>query len=126
MDPIARLRELALALSDRHGNFGADEVLPYAAEAIALVRSHPERLAEFEQEFVCLPGHAPPEFIEVCMHALRLPGVRAAFERERRAAIAANDWRREPAFRHYLMAFEDDWEDAVDFYSEYFGKPNVR
>lgn len=70
MDPVARLVELASALSS-HGVFGADEVLPFAVEAIEVVRANPERTTDFEREFLRMPDYAPPEFIEICMHALR-------------------------------------------------------
>lgn len=56
------------------------------------------------------------------MHALRWPNVRKEYEARCRAAVARNDWRTEPVYRHYLEAFEPDWEDATDFYASYFGR----
>ncbi len=118
MDPVARLGELANALSSRE-IFGADEVLPFAVEAIEVMRANPERTADFEREFLRMPGYAPPEFIEICMHA-RWQTVKTAFISAHSAAVASNDWRREPVYRSYLEAFEDDWDDASDFYADYF------
>lgn len=100
--------------------FNAPDVLPFAAKALEIIAAHPELREDFELEFLNMPNYAPTEFIEVCMHALMWPAVKAEFERRYRDAITRNDWRAEPVYRHYLDAFEPDWENASDFYAEYF------
>jgi hypothetical protein len=103
-------------------SFDAPDVLPFASAALELIAAHPELRADFESVFLEMPPYAPTEFVEVCMHALRWPNVRQEFEARCRAAVARNDWRAEPVYRHYLEAFEPDWEDAGDFYGSYFGQ----
>jgi len=56
------------------------------------------------------------------MHALRWEGLRQYFAQAQKEAIARNDWRVEPYCRHVLEAFDDNWEDANDFYAGYFHK----
>jgi hypothetical protein len=112
---LARDAEAKLSVS-----FDAPDVLPFASAALEVIATHPELQADFEAAFLEMPPYAPTEFVEVCMHALRWPNVRQEFEARCRAAVDRNDWRTEPVYRHYLEAFEPDWEDASDFYAPYF------
>lgn len=121
MTAVANLISLAKAAEAHIGtSFNAPDVLPYAADALTLIAANPDLRAEFESEFLAMHSYAPSEFVEVCMHALRWPDVRKEFEKRQREAIEKNDWRSEPVYRHYLEAFEDDWEDAKDFYAGFF------
>ena len=121
MTPLEHLIGLAKAAdATLSESFDAPDVLPFASEALALIERNPELRADFENEFLNMPAYAPTEFVEVCMHALRWPRIKEEYERRCRAAVARNDWRTEPVYRHYLEAFEDDWEDARDFYASYF------
>ncbi|MDP3655279.1 MAG: hypothetical protein Q8R67_26765 [Rhodoferax sp.] len=113
---LARDSEAKLSVS-----FDAPDVLPFASAALEIIAAHPELQKEFESAFLEMPPYAPTEFVEVCMHALRWSNVRQEYEARCRAAVARNDWRTEPVYRHYLEAFEPDWEDATDFYASYFG-----
>ena len=101
-------------------SFDAPDVLPFASAALEVIATHPELREEFEAAFLEMPPYAPTEFVEVCMHALRWPNVQREFEARCRAAVARSDWSNEPVYRHYLEAFEADWEDASDFYASYF------
>jgi len=122
MTPVEQLVQLAReAESKLSVTFDAPDVLPFAAEALEVIAANPQLQAEFEAVFLEMPPYAPTEFVEVCMHALRWPNVRMEFESRQRAAVIRNDWRAEPVYRHYLEAFEPDWEDATDFYASYFG-----
>ena len=124
MNPVEHVIRLAKeAEAKLRMSFDAPDVLPFAAAALEQVADHPELQAEFEQAFLEMPSYAPTEFVEVCMHALRWKRVKAEYERRCRAAVERNDWRTEPVYRHYLEAFEDDWEDADDFYASYFRRP---
>lgn len=114
---FARDAEAKLSVS-----FDAPDVLPFASAALDVIAAHPDLRSEFESAFLEMPPYAPTEFVEVCMHALRWPNVRKEYEARCRAAVARNDWRTEPVYRHYLEAFEPDWEDATDFYASYFGR----
>jgi hypothetical protein len=100
--------------------FDAPEVLPFAIAALEIINDHSELRPAFELAFLEMPSYAPPEFVEVCMHALRWPRLKTEFEARQHAAVSRNDWRTEPIYRHYLEAFDDVWEDASDFYASYF------
>jgi hypothetical protein len=113
---LAREAEAKLSVT-----FNAPDVLPFASAALEVIAAHPKLQSEFEAAFLEMPTYAATEFVEVCMHVLRWPNVRAEYEARQRSAIARNDWRTEPVYRHYLEAFESDWEDATDFYVSYFG-----
>lgn len=124
MNPVERVIQLAREAEAKLSvSFDAPDVLPFAEEALKQIADHPELQAEFEQTFLEMPSYAPTEFVEVCMHALRWQAVKAEYERRCRSAVERNDWRTEPVYRHYLEAFEDNWEDADDFYASYFRRP---
>lgn len=123
MTPVEQVVQLAHdAEAKLSVSFNSPDVLPFAAAALELIAAHPSLQAEFESAFLEMPTYAPTEFVEVCMHALRWPNVQREFEARCRAAVARNDWRSEPVYRHYLEAFEPDWEDASDFYASYFAQ----
>ena len=125
MSPIEELVQLARDAESKIGvTYNSPDVLPFTTKALAIIRRHPELQTDFEREFVNMVSYAPSEFVEVCMHVLRWPRVKAEFESRSRAAVERNDWRLEPVYRHYLEAFEPDWEDAKDFYAAYFGLSN--
>lgn len=48
------------------------------------------------------------------MHALRWNSLKHYFSQKQAEAIARNDWRAEPYFRHLVASFDDDWEDVLD------------
>jgi hypothetical protein len=119
--PIERFRELVLAAAKAFlPESGADEIVPFGAALVELVRSNPSEQQHFEREFIASSEIAPPELLEFCMHALRWEPLRAHFVSQHRSAIERNDWRAEPYYRHLTEAFEDDWEDARTFYASYF------
>ena len=121
MDPVARFRELVSSAAEGfRPHSDAPEIIPFGTDILNLVRAHPEAQTLFEQEFIAATRVAPPELLEFCMHALRWPRLRAHFQEQQDAAIARNDWRAEPYYRHLLEAFDDDWQDATDFYGAYF------
>lgn len=122
MSPVEEIIQLAKEAEAKIGvTFNAPDVLPFTTRALAIIESNLDQQSEFEHEFMSMPHYAPSEFVEVCMHALRWPAVKQEFERRQRDAIERNDWRTEPVYRHYLEAFDPEWEDAKDFYVEYFG-----
>ena len=121
MTPVDQVVQLARdAAAKLSVSFDAPDALPFASAALEVIATHHELRAEFEAAFLEMPSYAPTEFVEVCMQALRWPNVQREFEARCRAAVARNDWRTEPVYRHYLEAFEPDWEDASDFYASYF------
>ncbi len=114
MTPVEQLVQLAREAEAKLSViFDAPDALPFASEAFEIIAANPELQGEFEAAFLEMPPYAPTEFVEVCMHVLRWPNVRVEFEARQRAAIARNDWRTEPVYRHYLEAFEPDWEGEV-------------
>ena len=100
---------------------GTEEIIPYGIALVRLAETHPEQRAVFQQEFVAASHTAPPELIEFCMHALRWDSLRIYFQQCHSDAVARNDWRAEPFYRHLVDSFEDTWEDAKTFYVSYFG-----
>lgn len=127
MNPIEEVIQLARDAEVKlNESFNAPDVLPFAAAAISIIESHPSLQGEFEAAFLVMPSYAPSEFVEVCMHALRWPNLKLEFESRCGAAVKRNDWRVEPVYRHYLEAFEPDWEDATDFYASYFSDRSKR
>ena len=72
MTPPEQVMELAKAASRKlDETFNAPDVLPFTTEALSIIRSHPDLQATFEEAFLNMTAVAPPEFVEVCMHALR-------------------------------------------------------
>ena len=121
MTPIEEFREIVLAASQAFlPESGTDEIIPFGASLVELVRSNPSEQREFEREFIASSKIAPPELLEFCMHALRWESLKAYFVAQQRSAIERSDWRAEPFYRHLAEAFEDDWEDAKTFYALYF------
>lgn len=84
-------------------------MLPFTSDALEIIKANSDRRADFEEAFLHRGEYAPTEFVELCMHALRWPNVQQAFERSSRRAVDSNDGRAEQVYRHYLVAFEDDW-----------------
>lgn len=120
MSPLSEVAQLARDADIKlDETFNSPDVLPFASKALDIIAAHPELQASFEIGFMNL-SYKPREFIEVCMHALRWPRVKAEYERRYRDAVARNDWNAERVYRHCLDAFEPNWEDASDFYAEYF------
>ncbi|MGJ7575758.1 hypothetical protein ACSFBX_34955 [Variovorax sp. RB2P76] len=125
MSPVERVIELAKAANAKiEATFNAPDVLPFTSDALEVIQDNPDLQADFEEVFLHMGGYAPTEFVEVCMHALRWPNVKQGFERSYRQAVDSNDWRAEPVYRHYLEAFEDDWE-SEEFYGDYFSRPQA-
>jgi len=121
MNPITQFREIVAAAGKAfRPESGAPEIIPFGAALVELVRANPREREAFEREFMESTAVAPPELLEFCMHALRWESLRTVFRERQDAAIARNDWRSEPYYRHLLEAFDDEWEDATDFYAEYF------
>ena len=125
MTPVEEIVELARQADVKLSqSFNATDVLPFATKALSIIRAHPNLQSEFERAFLEMPSYAPAEFVQVCMHVLRWTNVRREFEKRQESAVAANDWRREPVYRNFLEAFDSGWEDAQDFYAEYFNPKN--
>ena len=121
MSPIEQFRTVVSeATASYLPNSSAQEIVPFGAMLIKLIRSNPAMKALFEHEFIEMTSSAPPELIEFCMHALRWGSLRNYFAKQQSLALESNDWRVEPYYRHLLEAFEDEWEDAKYFYSAYF------
>jgi hypothetical protein len=127
MNAIEKFRQIASEATEAFKpESGAPEIIPYGAAIVQLVRSYPEQQKFFEAEFIALTKTAPPELLEFCMHALRWDSLHQYFKQRHNEAVSRNDWRAEPCYRHIVEAFEENWEDATDFYADYFKKaPNI-
>ena len=124
MSPVERLKKISTAASVRlNESFHAPDVVPYGAEALALIADHPEQQAEFLATLLqaaVVPEDGDVWFLQFCAHGLRWPELKAGLERLSSAAVQANDWNHVQRLGHILDAFEDNWEDADDFYSAHF------
>ncbi|PZP90590.1 MAG: hypothetical protein DI587_38235 [Variovorax paradoxus] len=121
MEPLPEFREIvSTAVREFGPASGAPEIIPFGAALVSLARRNPELREQMEAEFIACLGHAPLELLEFCMHALRWENLKAYFQSQQSAAIAKDDWRAEPFYRSLVEAFDDDWEDARDFYTAYF------
>jgi hypothetical protein len=106
--------------------FNAPDLVPYGAKLVELVVANPSKRAEFTGALVEAaldPRKCDPWVVEFCAHALRWPELRDRFVELHSAAIHANNWSREPVLRYITEAFEEDWENASDFYGSYFKPP---
>ena len=65
-----------------------------------------------------------PEFIAVCVHALRWTQLNELMLSKYNYAVKNNDWRAEGALRTVVDAIDPSWEDAEDFYAAFFCEPN--
>ena len=97
------------------------DVIPYCAEAISLMRLHPNLQDEFSE---LLSNLRCPEFIAVCVHALRWDSLNNLIINKYGRAVEQNDWRAEGALRMVVDATNPSWEDAHLFYSDYFHSQN--
>ncbi|MFM8899749.1 MAG: hypothetical protein ACKOF9_07355 [Burkholderiales bacterium] len=78
MNPVERVIQLAKEAEEKRSvSFDATDVLPFSTAALKQIADHPELQAEFEQVFCEMPGYAPTEFVQVCMHALRWEKVKS-------------------------------------------------
>lgn len=85
------------------------------------MRSHPELRNEFVN---LLASMRRPEFIAVCVHALRWTQLNELMLSKYNYAVKNNDWRAEGALRTVVDAIDPSWEDAEDFYAAFFCEPN--
>ena len=121
MKPIESFRKIVSEASTAFlPESNADEIIPFGAELVQLVRSESGLRSDFELEFIEAARTAPPELIEFCMHALRWDSLQAYFRQCQADAISRNDWRAEPFYRHIVDSFDGSWEDAEYFYASYF------
>jgi hypothetical protein len=108
--------------------YNAPDVIPYGICILDLIERNPDKRSQFADAFFQLfigPSRYEEALIEFCMHVLRWPEVKTRFEALSREAIEKEDWNNINPLQHILEAFEDDWEDASDFYVEYFGEQNI-
>ena len=125
MEALEQFRSIAKSATDQLAQTSnAPDVVPYGKAMLELIAKHPEQRQAFGQAF--LQGFRSQEefdpwLIEFCMHALRWPELKNEFTTMSAQAVARKDWTLIPALGHVLDAFEDGWEDARDFYAEYFG-----
>mgnify|MGYP001464030034 CR=1 FL=1 len=99
------------------------DLIPYGIRLVALCQSHPQLREEFARTFIRMffdEARNEVSLIEFAMHALRWPEVKLAFEALSQYAVSKNDWRIINPIGHILDAFEDGWENAQDFYGNYF------
>ena len=123
MTAVDKFREIAAqAIAQDRVDSSAPDIIPFGAAMVELAQTHPADQSAFEAEFIALTKKAPPELLEFCMHALRWESLRSYFQERQKDAIATNDWRAEPFYRHLVEAFDDNWPDAADFYASYFRK----
>jgi hypothetical protein len=124
MSPIDELDALSVAATKRLAEtFDAPDVIPFGSAALDLIGAHPELRRAFAQrllEYALEPERRDPWFLQFCVHGLRWPELHSAFQTMHTNALAKNDWNSIPALAKALAAFDENWEDAKDFYGVYF------
>jgi hypothetical protein len=130
MQPLIELRivasEATKVLSETHN---APDLIPFGTRLIDLVNRNPDLRSAFGEAFVSAFDQRQVFdlwLLQFCMHALRWPELQERFNQLSRQAIAEQDWNRIQPLQHVLDAFEQDWEDAQDFYAEYFHAKGTR
>ncbi|WP_027469771.1 hypothetical protein [Deefgea rivuli] len=123
MDAIEKIQELArdadIAITE---SANVATAIPFCIEALTIINGHPHLRTQFVGALTQINY---PEFPSICIHALRWPELKVAFEEKYSKAVSMNDWRGESAIRPILEAFDDDWSDAKDFYCELFSKTTL-
>jgi hypothetical protein len=105
--------------------FNAPDVVPYGARLVELIQGHLDLRDQFSDALVKAAldqERCDPWVVEFCAHALRWPELRGRFIGLHAKAVREDQWSKEPVLRHICQAFEDDWENARDFYGAYFGR----
>jgi hypothetical protein len=124
MSPIEEFHRISAAATARLAeSFNAPDVVPFGSAALDLIAAHPEERHVFVKNLigsVLDPSHCDPWFLQFCVHGLRWPELKIAFESMHNSAVARNDWNVIPNLAKVLDAFEESWEDARDFYGAYY------
>jgi hypothetical protein len=124
MNPLQQFRAIAARATEKlNESFNAPDLVPFGQEMLRLIEAHPEHRAAFVREFINSIGQSStfdPWLVQFCMHALRWNELKEEFSTMRATAVAENNWNLEQPLRKALEAFDDNWEDAKDFYGEYF------
>lgn len=124
MSPIDEFDALSVAATKRLAKtFNAPDVIPFGSAALGLIAAHPELRHVFAQRLLgCAlePERCDPWFLQFCVHGLRWPELKTVFQTMHSHALAKNDWSSIPNLAKALAAFDENWEDAKDFYDAYF------
>ena len=124
MSPVEEFLGISNAATARLADtFNAPDVVPFGSAALDLIARHPEEREAFAQCLISSaldPEHYDAWFVQFCVHGLRWTELKSAFEAMHSNAVARSDWTKIPYLAKVLAAFEEDWEDARDFYGAYF------
>lgn len=119
MNPRDRIVALGRDAWSR-SNQNSYAVLPFANEALRVVESEPDQneiVTAFRSAYL---SGADPEFIQVCVHMLQWPSLRACFEALLREAQDKPDLRAIPVLKSILRSFDKNWEDRDLFYGNFY------
>lgn len=103
-------------------SFNFPDIIPYGRKLIEIIEKNESKTAEFEQIFIHIWEHeqGPNELIAFCMHKLKWDSLQKYFRAKHEEALRNENWRAWHCLEDILDAFNDSWEDAQDFYAEYF------
>ncbi|MDX1353217.1 MAG: hypothetical protein R3254_09405 [Thiomicrorhabdus sp.] len=123
MNELERFKELARSAVtevDRTGNISS--IIPICSSMLEIIRSSDKSQKVFAELIIELWNSRSIEngVIEFCCHALKWPRLKDYFSNEFIKAKEESRWDDWQYLRHIVEAFEDDWEDAKDFYAAYF------
>ncbi len=104
------------------------DVVPYGIELLNIISDNIDLRPEFGKLFIqtiskSTLSHEP--LVEFCMHSLRWVELKEEFGSLCDNAVKNSRWSEIQRLQGALAAFEDDWEDAIDFYGEYFNAKNT-
>lgn len=104
--------------------FNSPDLIPFGEKILKIIESNPSDIHEFEQYFIDVweSGRGSHELIAFCMHALKWPNLKSYFQSKHTEAVKTENWRAWHCLEDILEAFDNNWEDAQDFYAGYFNR----
>ncbi|WP_230969745.1 hypothetical protein [Nitrogeniibacter aestuarii] len=115
-----RLAYEASAEVERTGNISS--IVPFCTGMLDLIKRNPALRSEFCEAIKRLWYSKKVEegLIELCCHALQWHELKRDFAEALVEAEKNGPWNDRQYLGRVVEAFDSDWEDAKDFYADYF------
>ncbi len=120
---IIKFENLAKDASNNMGElYHAPGIIPCASKMIELVQQNQGLRSDFVNAIIRLweSTEIENEVIEFCCHALKWDELKEYFTERFIESKENEDWRAWQCLSNIVESFNPDWEDATDFYGEYF------
>lgn len=123
MSKVDTFKELARKATEKlEHRYNAPDIVPFASQMVEIAKGDPDNRLLYSRviiEFWEQKG-IEEHVIEFCCHALQWQELSSYFAKKYQEAKAEEDWLAWQSLRHIMDSFSPDWEDATDFYAEYF------